>query len=146
MMIFDGKYGWTGKKTSPVHPVNWWAGAYWLKIIDLSCRYKDVRMLKPIAVIVSDTGEGASATNYASDLVKSVCRDFNLNIDKIIWIEYHSGPPPSMEVAKFKPVTSINNEVFYQTAWREIRLDELKMIQAWSSEARLILKNLEPSQ
>jgi hypothetical protein len=145
MIIFDGKYSWTGIKTGRIHPVNWWAGAYWLKIVDLSRAKPEVRMLKPIAVIVWDTGEGASATNYASELVKSVCRDFKLSIDKIIWIEYHPGPPPSMEVAKFKPVTSINNDTFYQTSWREIRTEELKMIQAWSPEAQVILKNLEPS-
>ena len=141
MIIYDGKYSWTGKKQTQVHPVSWWAGAYWLKIIDLSKEDNQVVVLKPIVVIVSDTGEGASATNCASELVKSVCRDFKLDIHKIIWVEYHPGPPPYMEVAKFKPVTTINHEVFYQTQWRAVTRNELEMITPFSAEAREILSH-----
>jgi hypothetical protein len=141
MIIYDGKYSWSGKKHTQTHPVSWWAGAYRLKIIDLAKSSGDVLVLKPIVVIVSDTGEGASATNCAPELVKSVCRDFKLDIQKLIWVEYQAGPPPHMDVAKFKPVTTISNEMFYQTAWRAIRPTELAMIKPFSPEARQIIAN-----
>ena len=147
MIVYDGKYSWSGKKQTKIHPISWWAGAYNLKIIDLKKNRDHVLMLKPTVVIVSDTGEGASATNCAPELVKSVCRDFKLNIHKIIWVEYYPGPPPYMEVAKFTPVTTIQDEVFYQTEWRPIRPNELEMIKPFSHEASIILNNLSsPSQ
>jgi hypothetical protein len=145
MIVFEGKYSWSGKKQSSSRPVSWWAGAYWLKIIDLSRTTigstPRVLMLKPIVVIVSDTGEGASATNCAPELVKSVCRDFTLDIKKILWIEYHPGPQPHMEAGKFKAVTRIHGDILYAVDWRPVRDHELAMIQAYSPEARDILKN-----
>jgi hypothetical protein len=145
MIIFEGKYSWSGKKQSASRPVSWWAGAYRLKIIDLSRGTRKltphVLMLKPIVVIVSDTGEGASATNCAPELVKSVCRDFSLDIKKILWIEYHPGPPPYMEAAKFRAITSIHEDILYTVDWRPVRDDELEMIKTDCPEAKNILKN-----
>ena len=76
MIIYDGKYSWSGKKQSQTHPISWWAGAYLLKIIDLARNRNHVLVLKPIVVIVSDTGEGASATNCAPELVKKRLQGF----------------------------------------------------------------------
>ncbi len=150
MIIFEGKYSWSGKKQSEQRPISWWAGAYRLKIIDLSratpLSKAGVLILKPVVVIVSDTGEGASATNCAPELVKSVCRDFNLDIKKILWIEYHPGPPPHMEAGKFKAVTRIHGDMLYEVAWRPVRNDELEMIRIYSPEAGHILKNKKPSE
>jgi hypothetical protein len=150
LIIFEGKYSWSGKKQSELRPVSWWAGAYWLKIIDLSrsgaASRAGVRILKPVVVIVSDTGEGASATNCAPELVKSVCRDFNLDIKKILWIECHPGPPLRMEAGKFKAVTRIHEDILYAVDWRPVRDDELEMIRTFSPEAANILKNKKPSE
>lgn len=145
MIIYEGKYSWSGKKNSDIPPINWWAGAYRLKIIDLSKNNPDVVMLKPIAVIVSDTGEGSSATNYAPELVKNVCRDFHLEISKIIWIEYHPGPPPHMEVARFKTVTKISDETLYSASWRPIWKEELNLIAPFSTEAQEIIRRHQSS-
>ena len=138
MIVFDGKYGWSGKKFSKRNPISWWAGAYWLKIIDLAKSKPGVAMLKPIVAIVSDTGEGASATNCAPDLVKSVCHDFNLNIKKVLWMEYHTGATPYLEVAKFIPMAEINEETLYSVSWRPIRPNELEMIRPYFPEAEQI--------
>ncbi|MFO7963573.1 MAG: hypothetical protein R6U50_06605 [Desulfobacterales bacterium] len=142
MIVFDGKYSWSGVKKSEVRPVNWWSGAYWLKIIDLSGKKGGVLMLKPIVAIISDTGEGASAANYASELVKSVCRDFNLDIKKLNWIEFDPGPPEQMNVAKLIPVARLKGDVHYTADWRSIRIDELEMIAPYSLRARRILRSL----
>ena len=144
MILFDGKYGWSGKKLSKRNPISWWAGAYWLKIIDLGSANPDVVMLKPIVVIVSDTGEGASATNCAPDLVKSVCQDFNLDIKKVLWMEYHSETTPYLNVAKFIPMAEIREETLYTVAWRSIRPNELDMIKPYFPEAEnMTLKSPE---
>jgi hypothetical protein len=144
MIVYDGKYSWSGKKDSEIRPIAWWAGAYRLKIIDLSksktaSAGAGVVMLKPIVVIVSDTGEGASVTNCAPELVKSVCRDFKLDIKKILWIEFHPGPPAHMNVGKFTRAAKIHDEALYTVDWRPARTGELEMIKPYSPEAEMIL-------
>ena len=135
MIIFDGKYGWSGKKLSKRNPISWWAGAYWLKIMDLSKSNPNVVMLKPIIVIVSDTGEGASATNCAPDLVKSVCHDFELDVKKVLWMEYHPGDAPYLDVAQFIPMAELHDETLYSVSWRSIHPNELEMIIPFFPEA-----------
>ena len=102
-------------------------------------------MLRPIVIIVSDTGEGASATSCAPELVKNVCRDFNLDMLKVLWVEYHQDNELYMEVAKFTAVTTIQGEILYSASWRPIRLKELEMIAPFSQEAQKILDNLRLS-
>jgi len=141
MVIYDGIYRWGGKRKMSARPISWWPSAYRLKIIDLSKSKSDVYILKPIIIVVSDTGEGASATNCAQYLVKSVCQDFNLDFNKVIWIEYYPKHPVRMEVASLKPMTQVGTEKFYDVKWRPIRQNELEMIKPYISEARNIVIN-----
>jgi hypothetical protein len=138
MIIFDGKYSWGGDRKTDRRPISWWASSYNLKIIDLSKSRPDLHLIKPVVVIVSDTGEGASAVNCAQYLVKSVCRDFDLDIDRITWIEYYPDDPGRMEVAAFKATTRIGSETFYSVAWRPIRPNELQMLVPYFPEAERI--------
>ena len=129
MIIYNGKYNWSGKKKKTFRPITWWPGSYLLTIIDTSKGRPGVYSIKPVIVLLSDTGEGYSARNHFQNLAKSVCRDFNLDISKVLWIEYHSPPSTGaehMEVAMLKPLTRIGREIIYSVKWRPVRPNEME--------------------
>ena len=134
MILFDGRYEWTGKKLTQQHPISWWAGSCLLKIIDLSRNNSHILLIKPVIVLVCDTGEGASSKICAPDLMKSVCRDFDLELKKVQWFEYHSGPSPVIEVAGFQVKAEIQDQTLYAVSWRPIRTSELEIIDPFVPE------------
>ncbi|MBL0717007.1 MAG: hypothetical protein JJV89_03055 [Desulfosarcina sp.] len=143
MIIYNEKYNWSGKKNT-FRPITWWPGSYWLTIIDTSKGSPRVYSIKPIIVLLSDTGEGYSAKNYFQNLAKSVSMDFNLNISKVLWIEYHSPlstEPAQMEVAMFKPLTKIGNETFYSVTWRPVRPNEIEELKKFWTDIRTLPEN-----
>ena len=138
MIIYDGKYSWSGKKKDGLRPISWWPGDYRLKIIDLSKDRSDVYIIKPVIIMVSDTGKGFSVKNHFQNLAKNICRDFNFDISRVLWIDYYTKPIPYMEVAMFKPLTKIGSEIIYSVKWRPIMLNELEVIKNFVSEAGII--------
>ena len=140
MIIYNEKYNWSGKKNT-FRPVTWWPGSYWLTIIDISKGHPGVYSLKPIIVLLSDTGEGYSARHYFQNLAKCVCRAFNLDISKVRWIEYRSPlstEPAQMEVAMFEPLRRIGREIFYSVNRRPVRPNEIEELQNfWPDITRL---------
>jgi hypothetical protein len=143
MIIFDDRYEWSGKKTGTRHPVNWWGGSCRLKIIDLGKSKPGIPMIKPMVIIVQDTGEGSSSKICAPELVKYVCRDFHLDIQKIFWIEYNPIPESGFEVARFQPMAEISEETLFAVNWRPIRPNELEMIKPFCPEASPVKKELD---
>ena len=139
VIIYAGKYNWSGKKKGLEPPVSWWPGSYRLKIIDLTDERPDVLKIKPIIIVGSDTGEGFSAKNHSQNLAKSVCKDFNLDLKKVLWIEYYPKEPVYMEVAMFKQLTKIGMEIIYSVKWRPIMANELDAIKDFVPEARRII-------
>ena len=131
MIIYNEKYNWSGKRKNTFRPITWWPGSYWLTIIDTSKGRPGVYSIKPVIALLSDTGERYSAKNHFQNLAKSVCRDFNLDISKVLWIEYQSSPSTGqvkMAVAMFKPLTRIGRETIYSVKWRPVRPNEIKEI------------------
>ena len=128
MIIFNGKYNWSGKKGGDLRPVHWWPGSYRLTIIDLSKNMPGVKMIRPTVIIASDTGAGFSAKNYFENLAKNICRDFKIDISKILWVEYHPSEPVEIEVAMFKNVTELKSETIYSVQWRPVMTNELEVI------------------
>ena len=138
MIIYDGKYNWQGKKRFPFKPISWWPGSYRITIIDLAKSLSGVHLLKPFVVIVTNTGEGISSINCTDNFAKSVCRDFKLKIERVLWIEHYPKKPAHMEVASFKPVTTIGGETLYSVKWRPIMSNELELIKHYSTAAKEI--------
>ena len=128
MIIFDGKYNWSGKKKRDLRPVHWWPGSYRLTIVDLSKSIPGVKMIRPIVIIASDTGSGFSAKNYFENLAKNICRDFKIDMSKILWVEYHPLEPVEIEVAMFKNIAGIEPEIIYSVQWRPVMANELEVI------------------
>jgi hypothetical protein len=102
-------------------------------LFDFSISHPDVKHLRPYAVVATQTGEGIFKTTCAESLGKRICRDFNLEIDGILWIE-HYPDEPALYVAMFKPTSYFDNEIFYSIDWRPIRPNELQLIQPFIPE------------
>ncbi|MBL0700649.1 MAG: hypothetical protein JJV92_07200 [Desulfosarcina sp.] len=145
MIIYNGKYNWSGKKRSNFKPITWWPGSYRLTIIDISKNRPGVYILKPVIALISDTGEGYSAINYFQNLAKSICRDFNLDISRTLWIEYLPKKSDHMKVAVFKPITRIGNETIYSVKWRPIMPNEMELIKSYLSKIGHVANNLNIS-
>ncbi|MCD6273032.1 MAG: hypothetical protein J7K30_09340 [Deltaproteobacteria bacterium] len=145
MIIYNGKYNWSGKKTNNSKPITWWPGSYRLTIIDISKHRPGVYNLKPVIVLISNTGEGYSAINYFQNLAKSICRDFNLDISRTLWIEYLPKESAHMEVAVFKPITRIGSETIYSVKWRPIMPNEMELIKSYLSKIGYVADNLNIS-
>ena len=145
MIIYNGKYNWSGKKKSNFKPITWWPGSYWLTVIDISKNRPGVYILKPLIVLISDTGEGYSARNHFQNLAKSICRDFNLDISRTLWIEYLPKESVNMEVAVFKPLTRIGNETLYSVKWRPIMSNEIEVIKGYLCEIGYVVDDLKLS-
>ncbi len=116
-----------------------------MTIIDTSKHQPGVYNLKPVIVLISDTGEGYSAINHFQNLAKSICRDFNLDISRTLWIEYLPQEPAHMEVAVFKPITKIGSETLYSVKWRPIMTNEMELIKSDLSKIGDVADNLDIS-
>ena len=130
MIIFDGKYTWTGRKDKdrPHKPVCWWPGSCRLTIVDFSQENPDVLMLKPIIVLAAEPQEGYTVGNRYQDLIKNVCLEFNLDEDKVLWITYTLESDDKMRAAVIVPRTRVGDEVLYSVTWRDLMPTEITMI------------------
>ncbi len=131
MIIFDGEYEWDGNKKDDFRPVSWWPGACRLTIIDISDVNPDIHILRPVIILASELQEGFSVKNRYQDLARRVCRDFKLDMKKVLWIEYNPDSPDEMEAAVFEHVTSIGSEELYSIRWRPARVNELEAVKPY---------------
>ena len=137
MILFDGTYRLQRQENSPPKPIGRWACSWRLRIIDFSFNQPDVQHLRPNVVVATQTGEGIFKTTCAESLGKRICRDFDLKIDEILWIE-HYPDEPALYVATFKPKSYFGTEIFYAIDWRPIRPNELEAIKPFIPETENI--------
>jgi hypothetical protein len=133
LLIFDGTYRLQRREDTSSEDDRNQACSWRLRLFDFSINHPVVKYLKPYAVVATQTGEGIFKTTCAESLGKRVCRDFDLNIDDILWIE-HYPDEPALYVATFKPKSYLGNEIFYTIDWRPIRPNEIKVIQPFIPE------------
>lgn len=127
MLLFDGTYRLQRQEDAPSKLGRKWACAWRLRIVDFSKQYPDVQHLRPYAVVATQTGEGIFKTTCAESLGKRICRDFNLKIDEVLWIE-HYPDEPALYVAIFTPKSFYGAEIFFTVDWRPIMPNELDAI------------------
>ena len=133
MIIFDGTYRLQRQEDiSPGADRNW-ACSWRLRLFDLTLSHPDVKHLKPYAIVATQAGGGIFKTTCAESLSKRICRDFNLEVEEILWVE-HYPEEPALYVATFKPKSYVGNEIFYAIDWRPIRPNELQVIQPFVPE------------
>lgn len=133
MIIFDGTYRLQRQEDKSPDTDRNWACSWRLRLFDLSLSHPDVKHLKPYAIVATLTGGGIFKTTCAESLSKRICRDFNLEIEEILWVE-HYPEEPALYVAMFKPKSYVGNEIFYAIDWRPIRPNELQVIQPFIPE------------
>jgi len=128
LIVYDGIYRLKRYKNTFIkgskYPVCKWR----LRIIDFSLSRPDVKYLRPFAVVAIQTGCGLFKTSCAESMGKRICRDFNLDINKILWAEMFCDKPEKLYVACFKPKYCFRAEIFYSTNWRLIRQNEFQAI------------------
>ncbi|MBW1763791.1 MAG: hypothetical protein JRJ23_03475 [Deltaproteobacteria bacterium] len=137
MIIYDGKYSWNGKKEDEHTPISWWPGSCMLKIIDRSnvASQKNVVLAKPVLVLTAETGEGYSVKSHYQDFAKAVCRDFHLEMKRILWVEYYPGKPGQIDIVLFDPITRIGSEVQFSVHFRPITEREFEEINMYLPES-----------
>jgi hypothetical protein len=133
LILFDGTYRLERREDKSSNGDRKRACSWRLRLFDFSISHPDVKHLRPYAVVATQTGEGIFKTTCAESLGKRICRDFNLEINGILWIE-HYPDEPALYVAMFKPTSYFDNEIFYSIDWRPIRPNELQLIQPFIPE------------
>ena len=128
MIIFNGKYTWDGKSDSGHKPVSWWPGSQYLTIVDISTEKTDVVMLKPFIVLSSDTKEAYSIHKRYQDLIIGVCREFDLEVQKVLWVRYNRDAENEMKVAVLKLLTGRGPYKVFDLKWRAVMDNERKLV------------------
>lgn len=141
MKIYAGIYSWDGKKTDHREPIAWFPGSYHLKIFDVRNESSPVQHLKPYICIYAETGEGMSISANPEKFARRICIDFNLDIDKVMWVEELGESTGNFEVVVFSPKGKLGDITLYSIAKRSPMDGELKSIRA---ELRL-LESMEHS-
>ncbi len=130
MIVYDGEYSWQGNAKAKKRPISWWPSYYRLRIVDVSRDDPEVVFLKPHVVLFADTGDGASVTNCLPDLAKQICQDFDLDLNRVVWVEDRPEIKERFRVAVFRPVARLSGDIFYRVAWRSAVPSELSIIKA----------------
>jgi len=127
LLLFDGTYRLQRQEDAPSKLGRKWACAWRLRVFDFSKKYPDVQHLRPYAVVATQTGEGIFKTTCAESLGNRICRDFDLKVDEILWVENYPDEP-ALYVAIFSPKSYYGTEIFYDVDWRPIMPNELDAI------------------
>ena len=139
MVIFDGKYTWDGTKRSHENPISWWPGSYKVKLVNLTDKYSGAIMFKPYICMFSNLGDHLSVSGSTQNFVKKICRDFGLDLKRVLWVEHYPGSPGRMEVLSFKKITRVLDDVFYAVTRRSVRQNELLLIGSVFEEAKHVV-------
>ncbi len=135
MIIYDGTYRLQRRDDKVRLPRTKWAKSWRIRIIDLSAGQSEVQYIRPVIVIATQSEEGIFKTTCAESIGRRICRDFNLKITEILWIE-HYPDEPSLFVAMFTPKTYLEYDILYTVDWRPVSPNELKAIQPFIPELK----------
>ena len=127
MILYDGEYSWEGHIDRNARPISWWASNYHLKIIDLG-RRRGIFYLKPVIIKIRDTGQGASIVNCLPEMAKHICAQFELDLNRALWVEETSSGDAAFQVASFEKVATVAGEPLYKTDWRPATSPEAEFI------------------
>ncbi len=110
-----------------------WAVGWRLRVINLSAGQPEIRHLRPLVVVVIQTGERAIKANCAQGMGKMICKELELDIERILWIEHFPKTEELMRVAIFKPDPLFGAES-YSVFWRPVRPNEIEAVRLFVPE------------
>jgi hypothetical protein len=133
MIFFDGNYRFKPFEEAESKPIKDWEYSWRVRIINFGLgQYEQgVQFLRPIIIIAVQNGGRLLKTNCAESLGRRICRDFELNVEEILWIEYFPSDSEPLKVASFQPRTLMGPNTFYTVSWRVARPNELMAIEAF---------------
>ena len=128
MIIFDGSYMLERKEdpgASPAHACSWR-----VKIIDFSSGDPMHPHIRPYALLAFRKEGGIFKTSCAESMGKRICRDFDLNVDDVLWVEGFPDLPGALYVAVFTPRYQ-DADIHYTVTWRPILKNEQAAVEPW---------------
>ncbi|THB77113.1 MAG: hypothetical protein D3926_16190 [Desulfobacteraceae bacterium] len=124
MILHDFIYSWDGKTHADEKPVAWWPGSYRVRIVKLDSGHEGVKFIKPMAVILKNNSSGTSLRNYIENFAKKMSRQYDLELEKTLWVELDDG----LKVARINEKRHLQNGPLYLVDWREARPNEQEML------------------
>jgi hypothetical protein len=128
MLVFDGTYMLERKEdpgATPAHACSWR-----VKIIDFKSGEARHPHIRPNAVLAFPNAEVIFKTSCAETLGKRICKDFNLKVDDLLWIEAFPDLPGTFHVAVFTPRYQ-EADVHYNVNWRLVLTNEMAAVAPW---------------
>ena len=134
LIYFDGTYRLKPIDQEPPKPIREWTCAWRVRIINYSMSQPEVQHLRPIAIYAVQTGGGHLKTTCAESLGKRICRDFDLDIYHILWVEQIGNVQENFFVATFIQRPYMGPESYDSVSWRPIHQNELVAIKPYIPE------------
>ena len=128
MLVFDGTYSLSRKEDPGASPA--YACGWQVRIIDFSSDAPTHRHIRPYAVLATRQPGGIFKTSCAESLGKRISRDFDLNVDNLLWVEAFPDFPDQLFVAVFTPVYG-DADLSYTVSWRPILENERLAVAPW---------------
>ncbi len=129
MAIFNGRYRWDGTKKDNLEPIAWFPGSYDVKILERPVSPGKVRHLKPYICLYARTGEGQSISANPEKFAKRICKDFCLDIERVLWVEDLLSATDRYEVTLFTLTATMGKNSFYRSTKRHASAREVHIIQ-----------------
>ncbi len=142
MIFFDGTYRLGRHNEFRMRSKDRKNQAWRIRIIDFTLALPDVEHLKPYAVVATPSDPGIFSTNCAYSLGRRILRDFNLKIEKTLWVEQFQKDPEQMYVAVFTPKSFFDPETYHRVDWHRIMANELMAIKPFIPEADTVIPAL----
>jgi hypothetical protein len=107
-----------------------YACVWQVKIIDFSSGDPSNSHIRRYAVLAVRKSGGIFKASCAESLGKRICRDFDIKIDDLMWIEAFPDIPAQLFVAVFDPSYQ-GTDITYTITWRPILENEQNAISLW---------------
>ncbi|GEM_PF-179128 len=141
-ILYDGIYEWDGQSRNGKKPFCWWPGSYRIRIVDITSDNPDVLYLKSEAVICKNAGTGTSIKNCVHNFAKTISAEFNLEIEKVLWVEIDRKDASDIQVANLSPVKrALDGSSLFSAKWRPARTNELEFLNPFLADFHIPIKN-----
>ena len=135
MILHDFVYEWDGKSHDGKKPIAWWPGAYHVRIIRLDAPETGMSYLVPTAVILKNAHaqnemKNTSLRNYIHTFAEKISQTYSLDMAQTLWVELDD----TIRVTRLSSESRVVSPAMFDIDWREIRPNELKMIEPYIND------------
>ena len=129
MELFNGIYSWDGKKRDGRDPIAWFPGSYHLYICSIGEDDGNVTSFRQTLCLYSETGRGHSISAHPEKFAKHVCTDFELDLERVLWVEKIVNEDGRYEVIVYTKSNRLGDNLFYEVSKRPPTGAEMALIQ-----------------